>query len=83
MGGSPVLGDLGWLSAFNSDWAKLVAVGIVAVAVIVVSCGRKAMQVWADDRLDRRAHERKKQAMATAVAEKIEERKAQRLDLDV
>jgi hypothetical protein len=43
--GLQVFGDLGWLSAFDSDWARLVAVGIVAIAFVVVSCGRKAMQI--------------------------------------
>lgn len=77
-----MFGDLRWLSAFESDWARLVAVGIVAVAFVLISCGRKGMQIWADDRLDKRSHERKKQAMAAAVAERIERREAERLDLD-
>jgi hypothetical protein len=77
-----VFGDLRWLSAFNSDWARLVAVGMVAFAVIVVGCGRKAMQIWADDRRDKRADERQKQTMAAVVADKIKERNAQRLDLN-
>jgi len=77
-----MFGDLQWLSAFQSDWARLAAVGILAVASIAIACGRKAMQVWPEDRLDKRSHELKKQAMAAEVAARIERRKAERLKLD-
>jgi hypothetical protein len=55
---------------------------MVAVAVILVWCGPTAIRAWKDDRLDKRSHERKKQAMATAVAKKIKQREAERLNFD-
>ena len=77
-----MFGGLQWLSAFQSDWARLTTVGIVAVAIVAIACGWRAMQVWMEDGLDKRSHELKKQVFAAEVAARIERRKAERLKLD-
>jgi hypothetical protein len=54
----------------------------VAVAIVAIACGWRAMQVWMEDGLDKRSHELKKQVFAAEVAARIERRKAERLKLD-
>ena len=45
-----ILKRLEWLAAFESDWARLVALGIVAVAAVVAVSIGALSKVWLADR---------------------------------
>lgn len=77
-----LFGDGSWLWAFRSDRYRLAAVVVVAVAIALASCGRKAIQVWKEDRADQRSHERRKLAIMAYIETQREERRAGRLDFD-
>jgi hypothetical protein len=54
-----LFGNLAWLSAFRSDGARLAAVAIASLALVLIFCLPPLLRVWADDRSDRRLHERR------------------------
>lgn len=78
---SRLFGELQWLSLFHSDFYRLLAVGVVCLAWVSRRVP-EVMRVWADDRRDRRAHERKKLALMLQIDDRIARREAERLDLD-
>ena len=77
-----LFGDLQWLSAFHSDGARLAAIGLVSVALVMIFALPSLARVWAQDRKDRRAHERRTTALTAAIDDVLARRKQGRLDLD-
>ena len=73
--------DLEWLSAFQSDKARLIALVIVVVATIIISCARPISQAWLADRKDRRKFEIDRIKLLNKLESEIERRKRERLDL--
>jgi hypothetical protein len=78
-----VFGNLQWLSFFQSDWSRLLAIGFVSIALIAIFCVPKLAKVWASDRSDQRSHERRKLALTMAVDEEIARRREGGPGLDV
>ncbi len=74
--------DLRWLSAFHSDRARLAAIGLVCFTLIALYCVPTLARIWAADRADQRAHERRKLGFMAAADEALARRKAERLKLD-
>lgn len=79
---STPFGDLRWLSAFQTDEARLIAIILVCVTLIAIFCLPRLARVWAEDRADRRAHERSKAALIAAVDEARAQREAEGLKRD-
>jgi Tfp pilus assembly protein FimT len=67
---------------FQSDGARLVAIILVCVTLIAIFCLPRLAKVWAEDRADRRAHERSKAALIAAVDEARARREAERVKRD-
>jgi hypothetical protein len=55
-------------SAFESDWARIAAVIIIAIALVVIGTIRPISKAWADDRKDRRKHDRLNQKLQNKIA---------------
>ena len=77
-----VFGDLQWLSVFQSDEARLAAIAMISLTIVLVVCLPTVVRVWAQDRRDRRAHERSKQALLAKIDDEMKRREAERLNLD-
>ena len=73
---------LEWLWAFRSDGSRLLAVGRVALAGIVIGCIGPVARAWQSDRQDAREHELRKAALTARLRSEIERQKQERLDLD-
>jgi hypothetical protein len=66
--------DLKWLSAFESDSARLLAILIVALCVVIVRCIGPISRAWVEDR----EHQRKFTLENRRLQDKIAERRNQR-----
>jgi hypothetical protein len=77
-----LFGDFSWLAFFQSDVLRLAAIALVCLTLIAIFCVPKVMKIWAEDRLDQRAHERKKANLAAKVDQELQKRIEGRLDLD-
>jgi len=75
-------GNFEWLSIFHSDQARLAAIGIASLALVLIYCIVPLARVWAADRQDQRDHERKKQILMASIGEELARRRAGRLNLD-
>jgi hypothetical protein len=80
--GRAIFAHLDWLWAFRSDAARLVAVGVVAVAFTVIGCIGPITRTWLADRRDAREHELRKAALVARLEQEIARRRRERLDLD-
>ena len=77
-----MFGDLQWLSVFESDGARLAAILIICVTIVLVTCLPMVVRVWVQDRQDRRVYERSKQALLAKIDADMKRRKTERLNLD-
>lgn len=59
------------LGSFESDGARLAAIGIVALALIVIGCAKPISESFVKDRENRRKHEREKSRLERKIGRRI------------
>jgi hypothetical protein len=82
MSNGSLFGNFGWLSAFQSDAARLAAITMPSVAFVLIYCIVPLAREWGKDQRDRRAHELERLALTAEITHELERRKRGRLDLD-
>jgi hypothetical protein len=61
---------LDWLSAFDTDFGRIVAIFLICLTVVMVRCARALAEVWLNDRKDKRKYDE----LVRSLQEKVRER---------